>query len=281
MDFSGRAGLRCIRVASPSSDLVWLRCHAPAGRSTEEDDVDGSRFDALARTLTRTRRGLVPLFGGALGLTVLGRNDQADGKRKRKKKKKRCPGGQKLCNGRCISLAQCCNDAECAALDVGGVSAGRICQQGTCICPADKPVIYCTGTCQQCCALDDCRPAGSVDDGQACQDGRCVCTFGGTRRCPAGTKQRGLCGHCCDDSECSGVAECTTLGAFEPSCFCFTNVKCEQVCLPEECAGWCARTCNTAGTPAAGTSCCAGGSLTCQFAPEQGDPNKHRCLPPV
>ena len=138
----------------------------------------------------------------------------------------------------------------------------------------------CGGVCRQCCAVEDC--GGTLTDaGLACAEGECVCTSGGTRRCPSNSKWASDCGHCCSDSECPGLAACVVRFVGPPECFCGTGFTCDGVCIPQDCDDNCFQTCNTAGTPAAGAFCCSGGALTCQPAPEQDDPHKHRCLPPL
>jgi hypothetical protein len=161
-------------------------------------------------------------------------------------------------------------------LPAAGAMARRKRRKKRGACPRGKK--RCGGVCRQCCAVEDC--GGTVsDDGMACTAGQCVCTIGGTQRCPANTKWAGDCGHCCNDSECPGLAACVIRFVGPPECFCGTGLTCDQVCMPQDCDGWCFQTCNTPGKPAAGAGCCSGNALTCQPAPEQGDPHKHRCLP--
>ncbi len=137
----------------------------------------------------------------------------------------------------------------------------------------------CAGKCQECCTVTDCRPTLQTD-GLACIEGRCVCTIEGTQRCPANTDWAGFCGHCCRQSDCEGIVSgCGVFISGPPTCDCGTNVFCDQVCVHFECDGKCAITCNVPGTPAAGEACCLDGSLTCQPARTEDDPNKHRCLP--
>jgi hypothetical protein len=222
--------------------------------------MDGSRFDALSRSLVRghSRRGLSQVLGGLVLSGLLTRRGLTEAAAKRKKKKKKrptappvspptpppCPEGQKLCGGRCLSVLICCDDTDCAG--------GRTCQNGTCACPADK-LHLCPGStvCQECCTVTDCRP-DTFDDGQACTNGQCVCPEG-TRRCPSGSgTMAGFCGQqCCTASDCTGLAFC-----FRGFCRCNTSAACLGFCASPECEGLCTLQC-PAGV-AIGQPCCSG-----------------------
>ena len=189
--------------------------------------MDGSRFDSFTQTLAlhgTRRRALGGLLFGAFGFLSLSADDAAahdlkakckkksgDAKKKCLKQAKKhaathtvvspppCPQGQRPCRGACLSTLICCDDSDCAG--------GRTCQNGTCACPDDAPHGDCPGSgsvCQQCCESRNCWINGADQgDGRQCQSGACVCTVLGTRLCPSG-----LCGFCCDTSECSGGKTC-------------------------------------------------------------------------
>ncbi len=102
--------------------------------------MDDRRFDSLARSLRAapSRRSLLGLTLGGLLPALLVIPETSARKHKGKKKRKQppqaltCPGGQQLCQGRCISSGQCCNDAGC--------TEGKTCQNGTCACTVGHPV---------------------------------------------------------------------------------------------------------------------------------------------
>ena len=255
--------------------------------------MDAERFDALTRTFTGAgtrRRALGGLLLGSLGL--LGwqsaedtdahdlkakcKKKSGDAKKKCLKKAKKhaaqhaseptltCPQGQRPCRGACLSVLICCDETDCAG--------GRTCQNGTCACPATKPHI-CPGSqvCRECCALDDCQPKAAGFDGLACQIGHCVCTRDGTRRCASGEWQ-GWCGHCCDDSECSGLDCGTHSDSDVPHCGC-TGEICSGVCVDFDCKDKCFAQCPPG--VAIGQSCCTG--LTCR--PEFPEDTRGTCQP--
>jgi hypothetical protein len=229
--------------------------------------MDGSRFDALSRALVAgsSRRAATRLIGAiALGAPLAFREpSETVAKHKKHKKKHKgasptpppCPEGTRRCGDQCLSVLICCDETDCAG--------GRTCQQGTCVCPANRPHGDCpgSGVCQECCDISDCRPPAS--DGQECQAGQCVCTFAGTRRCPDG-----LCGSCCDDSECRGGQQCLSFGS-DRHCQCAPvgETLCHGLCIPTGCAAFCDAPC------AADPTCCGG--LSCK-PDSAGTP---RCLP--
>ncbi|HEU5430520.1 MAG TPA: hypothetical protein VFU81_02590 [Thermomicrobiales bacterium] len=174
-----------------------------------------------------------------------------------------CPPGQRRCQGQCVP-ATCCGDTDCAG--------GRVCRQGSCVCPPDKPHV-CAGTsgCRQCCGDLDCSNAPTAG-APTCDRGVCACPITGTHYCPG----RGVCGLCCANADCGGGMQC---GGAPLVCSCDSvpnTVQCQGTCVDAQCESQCARSCATPGAV-----CCGSGdrALICQFAPEQGDPNKHRCLP--
>jgi hypothetical protein len=140
--------------------------------------MDPTRFDALARAMTRTaspnvtRRVILTALGGLLAGSLSGATDLKAGKRRRSRVRNRvrrrheqrknnapCPTGQQLCNGQC---AGCCADADCG---------GNACRDGRCAaCPNDQR--ECRGGCipmTACCSDGDCT--GS----RTCIDGACTC----------------------------------------------------------------------------------------------------------
>lgn len=175
-----------------------------------------------------------------------------------------CPPGQRRCDGQCVT-ATCCGDGDCAG--------GHTCQQGTCACPADKPHV-CSGTtaCRQCCGDADCASAPGAPSAPRCDRGVCVCPVAGMQYCPG----QGVCGFCCADAACGGGMQC---GGSPLTCSCDfvpNTVECQGTCIDAPCDPVCTQSCTSPGAV-----CCGSGSraLICQLAPEQGDPNKHRCLP--
>src|SRR5215212_8860240 len=92
-------------------------CHRRSQASLEDHDMDGSRFDALARALheVRSRRGaFASLLGGTVGLLGLA---ETTAKKKKKKKKNKCT----------LLRGQVCGGACCFALE------GEKCCDGACI----------------------------------------------------------------------------------------------------------------------------------------------------
>jgi hypothetical protein len=197
--------------------------------------MDERRFDTLTLSLAGSRRrALGGVLAAALGLLRATEAEDAAAhdltskcKRKSGEQKKTClkrarkhnashstltcPAGQRPCRGACLSVLICCDESDCAG--------GRTCQQGTCACPAEKPQV-CPGStiCQQCCTVADCRP-DPYNDGQVCQNGQCACTKANTRRCPSGSPFPGICGYCCDNSECVSPETCWNFfGDTNPTC---------------------------------------------------------------
>ena len=196
--------------------------------------MDADRFDTLSRALTTpgSRRTTLRALGAlALGGGIATSFDEAEARRCGECKKKK--------NGRCRK-----------------VKDGTYCSVGTCT----------NGRCG-CASVDDCYTFGGTgSDGQICQDGKCVCTAQGTSRCRAFD---GICGECC--ITCSGGRTCfNATGVFRCYCNGHVAVDCQQVCIPKECDGQCARTCS-----GPGADCGCPGYLSCQ-AEAQGVFN---CLP--
>ena len=251
--------------------------------------MDESHFDSLVVSLIvpgSRRRALAGLLTGTLGMLgwrggdeIAAHDLKATGKKKSGEAKKRClkkakkhaaqhaaeppplscPEGQHACRGQCISVLTCCTDSNCVG--------GRRCQNGTCVCPPDKPHGNCPGSsrCQQCCTRDDCG-AQVFGDGQVCQDGQCVCTRAGTQRCPSGTFWSNTCETCCDHADCSGAERCTSLDLGFPvhaHCACTTNATCNGVCVDAACRDQCFTSCSNAPL---GSVCCGSGrgALVCQ-----------------
>ena len=94
--------------------------------------MDPTHFDALTRALTRraaSRRALLPALGGgvlALGLVA---SPAAEAR------KKRCGGGKKRCDGRCVNLQT--NAKHCGACG-NACGANRACEGGECVAAADR-----------------------------------------------------------------------------------------------------------------------------------------------
>ena len=241
--------------------------------------MDSTRFDAFTRRLSAvvSRRAALGFMGGGLVSMMSlasGQGKKRRGKNKKRKKKQSpsppnsppppglaCPAGQRPCRGGCLSTLICCDDADCAG--------GRTCQDGTCACPADRPLV-CPGStvCAQCCTATDCRPAGH-NDGQVCQDGACLCTIDGSRRCPDG-----VCGLCCDANECgAGATQCIPYTGGIQFCVC-DRLYCRGYCPNHECANRCGDACATAGSECCGSGV---GRLVCQADVIDG---QLRCLPP-
>ena len=137
--------------------------------------MDGSRFDALARTLheVRSRRGaFAPLLGGAQGL--LGLAETTAKKKKKKKKKPLVPSP--VPPTPCIAS---CADKACGAAD----GCGGVCQSGSCASGESCISGQCVGVCDGvapggrcpdynggfCCNWNLCCPKGQACDGASCQ----------------------------------------------------------------------------------------------------------------
>jgi hypothetical protein len=84
-------------------------------------------------------------------------------------------------------------------------ASGRICEDGTCACPAGTRM--CRGTCldrQTCCTDDDCDRAA----GTTCQGGAC--------KCPTGQEESG--GYCATRPECTGLGSGCLRDSYNPCC---------------------------------------------------------------
>jgi hypothetical protein len=104
--------------------------------------VDGTRFDAIARSLhlETPRRGALGLvLGGALGLTGIAETSaKGKGKGKKKKKKDVCGKTSKACKGNCGVGQACCVHLDCSSCQElwcngtnGGTKAGVCGCEGT------------------------------------------------------------------------------------------------------------------------------------------------------
>jgi hypothetical protein len=146
----------------------------------KERAMDGSRFDALARSLhDLTRRNALRLFGGSLLAPIAG-SDRAIaaktcalygkkcGKKKKKKKvkccsglecqEKRCvcPNGSLDCNGTCVLDGECCSDSECSHLNEA-CKDGECNASGRCVATNQPNGLFCIDLDRTCSPLDDCE----------------------------------------------------------------------------------------------------------------------------
>lgn len=105
------AGLAAAGQTEPAAHL---------GMTLQEEIMDGTRFDALTRLVSRgaTRRTLVQVaalpVAGALGVTSMLGLAGVDAKRKKRKKKKKC----KKSGAACTSNKQCCTGKSKNICDV-------------------------------------------------------------------------------------------------------------------------------------------------------------------
>ena len=192
-----------------------------------------------------------------------------------------CPRGEKLCNQRCIPLANCCASGEC--------DGGKTCQNGACACPADKHDCG-DGTCRDCCTNAHCTA------GRTCQGGICACPAG-RAFCDGACVDTGTdpahCGDCgrdCANSDCQG-GHC--LGCAAATLPCSTDGECcsgscelvdperrelGRACAPSPCArGF--KPCGQACIPVAAcctNADCAGGK-TCQGGNCACPSGRHDC----
>ena len=168
--------------------------------------MDPNRFDSLARSLTeaRSRRALTAALAGFLGLLGLAAPDDAAAAKSGKCKPK-CGECEKCNKGDCKRKngTKRCKKGKCKARDNGtACSSGRTCQNGTCVCPPDKPA-FCTSqnVCGQCC--DNLPCCGKT----ACGPQEPICLANLTCGCEDG---RPLCGNrCCIEPQgCGGNDTC-------------------------------------------------------------------------
>jgi hypothetical protein len=128
-----------------------------------------------------------------------------------------CPPGQKPCQGRCIAANQCCTAADCPT------NAGRVCQDGQCVCVPD-----CNGG-TTCDTGDGCGGTCTCSDAAFCNEGVCVAC---NPSCPAG--QRCVHGTCtCDpfNNTCpNDVDGQCTCGAFVATPFAAACVDRNSAC---------------------------------------------------
>jgi hypothetical protein len=222
--------------------------------------MESSRFDALARSLSRTpsRRGALRSLLGLMAVLPVGaaaatRQAQGDARKKR----------------------QCTKPADCKK--PGNKCKQRTCQNGACGTrnrPENSPCgdgkRCCAGKCRACCVTDDC-PA------PACQ----TCSAKGVCK-PANQGQvcsdAGPILRCCDGA-CPDPA-CRTSG--DPAVFCVGTDNCDELdCCTEQtgvCLGGAICSCETnpnVGDPCGSDGDCAGLDRvcicgTCQEAPAEG-----------
>lgn len=183
--------------------------------------MDGSQFDAWARTLfeTQSRRRVTRQLGGlVLGAPLAFRHPGevlAKRKKANKKKKKQgnrpivppgCPSGEKTCEGGCIPSSQCCNTADCPG-------AGRICSPARqCCTKNDFPN---GGSATNCCSLSSssgfCRgqAAGTICTfAEVCQTRNCV--QGTCSSCPEVFDSCAQSAETCPTGQCMKVVDGTT-----------------------------------------------------------------------
>ena len=203
--------------------------------------MDGSSFDALLQTLTRSpsRRGIARALAGLALAGPAGAwrdvvETAAKKKRKKKKHKKRhvcapnCAGkacGSDGCGGTCgecgenrlCQSGQCvCPNACCSNADCGFQGA---CESGVCDCKSGAR--FCAGACipeEDCCTSAECQA------NQTCQDGQCVCLPAHKACDGACIPQDTCCNGSCDAGEdCLGNNSCATScggGDCPADCFC-------------------------------------------------------------
>jgi hypothetical protein len=212
----------------------------------KENFMDDRRFDSFVKTLTTggSRRAVLGMVGGGALTALTGRfvaTEDVEAKKKHHKKKK-CKGGTRKCNGKCIPAADCCVDGDCApgqncdggqcvgvvaeCQNDGDCDAGEACLNGTCVpgngacqdagdCAANESCI--AGQCR--CVFPE-KPCGDVccASDEACVNGQCVV---GQGTCAAG---QSICNG--NDITCNGAVNCfcaDRLDDGEPRCVEFIN----------------------------------------------------------
>jgi hypothetical protein len=141
-----------------------------------------------------------------------------------------CPGGQRECNGECISSSDCCGNAECPE--------GRTCVGHVCVC--NQGTRSCDGVCvagDGCCADQDCPTGGQ------CKDRACSCPQAMHRcgnRCVSDTVVDS-CGSTCEPCKApsGGSVDCVA-GQCAPKCP-VGQRPCAGVCIADSasCTGTC------------------------------------------
>jgi hypothetical protein len=153
--------------------------------SSSGAQMDGSRFDTLARSLGTTgsrRRALAGLLAGALGLLAFRAEETAARKRKGKPKKRKkggltCPSGYTACGQQCVDIKD--NTLHCGACFVV-CSPGKTCCNGVCANLQDDDN-HCS-VCGQRCRTNDIETA-RLSAAEICSNGACVdCSIAGNIR---------------------------------------------------------------------------------------------------
>jgi hypothetical protein len=236
--------------------------------------MDGSAFDALARTLTTAgsrRRALSGLFFGSLGILSLSADDavahdlKATCKKKSGEAKKKCLKRTKK------------HVAEHAAEDASGggggggndqpppvcspaCTGGRLCQAGgICACPSGTRACF-DGSCGACCSnFDCCTP----------REGEFICTQPGSQTClPRTVVEPRVCGASCTDGVQNGTESDVDCGGSCPRCSNGKRCTTHQDCVSAKCgAGRCVECLTSADCQ--GTQTCTGG--TCGYGGDTGD----------
>lgn len=174
----------------------------PQGRHA----MDGSRFDALARTVGRltTRRGSFRLVSGAVVALGTGARFLGAGAKRRD-----CRLVDEPCGKDAGKPGRCCTGAVCAEGPFGGA---------VCVCP--EPLQICNGlcvdrgadprgcgpNCEVCAAESDCCSGECCKDGQRCCDGKCTDLTADNANC-GGCGQTCPDGTTCCDSRCRAFAD--------------------------------------------------------------------------
>jgi len=244
--------------------------------------MDADRFDTLARALftTRSRRGVARLLGGMSlvgALAQLGTPDAAAvcGKvRTTKRRADTCKTSADCCaHARCTSTGRCKCKAAWADCNDDGRCETALGTEANCH--------ECRDTCEE---FEECRPEFGGKQccrplGEICTSIDQCCFQGGNSlscRTIANTKGAlGSCGflepntqtRCCIPPGGKGGSEVANCDC------CGDGVVCFGTCITKACETQCTRSCEP------GSNCGGCEGLTCQPAPEQGDENKHRCLP--
>ncbi|MGH8574413.1 MAG: hypothetical protein ACREX8_17820, partial [Gammaproteobacteria bacterium] len=191
---------------SPSEFSSWISVPARATlrswttHAQENDAMDDSRFDTLARSLSeaRPRRGVVRVLGGLalaglsslLGLT--GTDAKKKGNKNKKKKKKGpcgngCSGGTLCCGDRCVSVLTDRNNCGACGKQCG---VTELCLNAQCA-PCEDPMALCTVAGEQKCVdvrtdRNNCGFCGTIcakdpeiaSRDEVCVDRQCDCPPG-------------------------------------------------------------------------------------------------------
>lgn len=213
--------------------------------------MDGSRFDALTRTLTvagSRRRALGGLLAGASGVLGTTAGDAAAKKKKpcpacKKRKKGKCKGqlpdgascpGGTCQGGKCVPPTSECagqpDNARCGELGRGHCLAGVCNPRPTC---GEHSTLIEDGDCSVCCS-GECEPITSGPDA-----GLHLCTLAYPgQHCYASGECRG--GRACIGHRCGDFLVCP---ADAPDiCNSYPSV---EGCIPNECQGPCHQSCDS------------------------------------